>query len=157
MKVVIASDMAGFKLKEAVKAHLIEVGHEVTDVGMQDEDHKMMYVDAAVNMAEAVQSGSYDKGIIFCGTGAGVSIVVNKFKGIYCVACESLFTGPNSAIINNANVLAMGGRVVGPENACAIADAYLAKTFCEGMEPATKERITGLYKQVLEVEARNLK
>lgn len=157
MKLVIASEMAGFKCKEFVKAHLIAKGHDVTDVGMVDADVPVMYVDAAVNMAKAILSGEYEKGIIFCGTGAGVSIMLNKFKGIYCVPCESNFTGRNLAMVNDANVLAMGGRVVGPEHACHIADEFLSKTFCEEMDEANTIRLTGLLNRLKEIEAENMK
>lgn len=157
MKLVVASDFVGFPLKEALKKHLIEVGHEVTDVGQQTADNKMVYVDVVKNLAAAIQSGEYDRGFVMCGTGGGVSILSNKFKGVYCVACESIFTAPKSALLNNANVLAMGARVVGADNACEIADAWLAESFCNGFAPERAEMVGGLFKRLQAVEEENFK
>lgn len=157
MKLVIASDFAGFTLKEAVKKHLIEMGHEVTDVGQQTPENQVIYVDAVANLAKAIASGEYERGFVMCGTGAGVSIAANKFKGIYCVACESLFTAPKCAIINNANVLAMGARVVAPDNACEMADAWLEQSFCKGFAPERAEFVGGLFKKLQAMEDENFK
>ncbi len=157
MKLAVASDFAGFSLKEAVKAHLVERGHEVVDLGQQTADQEMVYVDAAANLARAVQSGACERGIVMCGTGGGVSILANKFKGIYCVACESLFTAPKSAVLNHANVLAMGGRAIGPANACEMVDAWLDASFCGGFAPERACFVGGLFERLQAIEAENLK
>lgn len=103
MKIVIASDFSGFRLKEAVRTHLVGLGFEVADVGQQAQEDSLLYYEAASNLAKAIQSGAYDKGIVFCGTGAGVSMIANKHVGVYCVACESIFTAEKISLINNAN------------------------------------------------------
>lgn len=157
MNLVLASDFAGFALKEEVKAHLLAAGYPVTDVGEQEPGGGVVYVDAVANLAAVLQAGSCQRGILICGTGGGVSILANKYKGIYCVACESLFTAPKCAAINNANVLAMGGRVVGPANACEMVDAWLAQSFCQDMEPQRASFIRGLFNRLQEIENENFK
>ena len=77
-KIIIGSDKSGFQLKEAVKAHLVEAGYEVTDAGSQSEENAMFYYEAAENVAPRVGGGEFEKGILICGTGMGMSIVANK-------------------------------------------------------------------------------
>ena len=157
MKVVIACEFAGLPLKNAVLAHLKEQGHDVTDVGQKTEEEKVLYHQAASNLAREIQSGKFEKGILICGTGAGVSIVANKFKGVYAVACESIFTAQGIPIINNANVLVMGNNVVGPKNACAMVDKFLANSFALGESPERKVFLTGMLNDVKRIEDENFK
>ena len=157
MRLVIASDFSAVELKETVKKHLIEIGHEVLDVGHKDDGIKIVYPVAVANLVKELRTENYDRGILFCGTGAGVSIAANKYKGIYCVPCESIFTASKSPVINNANVLAMGGNVVGPENACRIADMWLSKSFCQDFAQERAEFIQSLYKQLQVIENENFK
>ncbi len=157
MKIVIASEFAGFPLKEFIKKYLIEKGHDVTDVGQQDEEHKVLYPQAASALARAIQSGKYDKGIVVCGSGAGVSIVCNKFKGVYCVACESMFTAQGIPQINDANVLALGNNVTAQKKACAMVDLYLSRYFAYGESPERKEFLTGMLNDVKKIEDENFK
>jgi len=132
MKIVIASDFSGYQLKQAVKTHLVAMGFVIEDVGQQDEKDMTMYYAAAANLAKAIQSGNYEKGIAICGTGAGVSMIANKFTGIYCVPCESVYTAEKISLINNANVLAMGQKVVSFDMACEMAEKFLENKWCEG-------------------------
>ena len=157
MKLIMASDYSGFLLKEAVRKYLVEKGHQVDDVGQRAPEERVPYVDATVNLVKQFQTGKYDKGILVCGTGAGVSIVANKFKGIYCVACESIYTASRIPVINNANVMSMGINVVGPDNACRMADAFLEQSFCKGFDPDRTQWLTTLYGKVQEVEKQNFK
>lgn len=157
MKLVISSDYSGFPLKEAIRKHLIASGHEVTDVGPKTADDKLPYVDATCNLVKEFRAGGYTRGVICCGTGAGVSILANKHKGIYCIASESMYTADRCAIINDANVLAMGNNVVGPDNACRMVDAWLANSFVKGIEGERKEWLTSLLEKLKKVEAENMK
>jgi len=134
MKVVIASDVSGFRLKEAVKAALLEDGYDLTDVGQKAEEANWLFFEAAEKLARAMQSGGYAKGIVICGTGAGVSLIANKFSGIYCVACESIFTAGGIGLINNANVLAMGEKVVSHHMGYMMAKSFLDAVWCDGFE-----------------------
>ena len=85
MKIAVGSDNAGFHLKEEIREHLMSQGHEVKDWGTISMDEEVKFMYAADRVAKAVQSGEAERGLVFCGTGAGVSIVANKHKGIYCV------------------------------------------------------------------------
>ena len=126
MKVAIACETSSFQLKEQVKKYIMNLGYEVEDVGQLSEDENVLYFEAAANLARKIQS------IVFCGTGAGVSLIANKFRGVYCVACESIFTAEKISLINNANVLAMGARVVSFDMGCEMAERFLAGQWCEG-------------------------
>lgn len=100
-KIIIGSDKSGFQLKEAVKAHLVEAGYEVTDAGSQSEENAMFYYEAAENVAPRVGGGEFEKGILICGTGMGMSIVANKHKGVYAAVCENTYAAEKSRAINN--------------------------------------------------------
>ena len=156
-RVVIASDPSGFHLKEAVKAHLQKLGYPVTDVGMQAEDVPVMYYDAAAALGRAMQSGQYDRGIVICGTGAGVSLIANKFKGVHCVACESVFTAERCSLINNANVLAMGETVVSAVMGCEMAEKWLAKNWCEGFAEERRARNENGFAMLCRIEDENFR
>jgi len=135
MKVIIASDKAGFELKEKVKTNLLGKGWQVDDVGLADAEAYMAYYTASDNLCRKIQAGVAKQGILICGTGAGMSINANKYEGIYAVACESIFSAKMCRVVNNANVLAMGGNIVGPGVAYEICDAFLNTAFTEGMPP----------------------
>ena len=92
MKIAIASDASGFRLKEHVKQVLREAGHDVTDVGQQREEENVRYYEAGELLARAIQSGAYERGLVMCGSGAGVCMTAGKFRGVYAVACESEYT-----------------------------------------------------------------
>lgn len=157
MKVVIASDPFGAALKETLKIHLTEAGHTVLDVGAKDSESSCYYIEAASRLCQTLLEEKYDRGILICGTGAGVSIVANKHKGIYCVPCESPFTAFKAAQINNANVISMGINVVGPGNACKIGDTFLETTFAMDGDEQRRLFLSGLLEQVYKVEERNMK
>ncbi len=157
MKVALSCEFAGFPLKSAVLAHLKEAGHEVLDVGQKSEGEKILYPQAAAALAKVIQSGECKKAVLICGTGAGVSIVANKFKGVYAVACESLFTARGIPVINDANVLVMGNNVVGQKNAFAMVDAFLAANFADGETPERKVFLAGMLADVKKIEDENFK
>ena len=102
MKLAIGSDKSGFALKEAIKAYLQSENIAVDDLGTTDLDHVKPYYVVASTVAPLIQNGTYDRAILICGTGAGVSIVSNKFKGVYAVACESLYAAKMCRAINDA-------------------------------------------------------
>lgn len=155
MKLIIAGEYSGFLLKEAVRKYLIDKGHQVDDVGQRKPEEKVSYVDSTIRLVKEFQTGKYDRGILICGTGAGVSILANKFKGIYCVACESVYTASRIPMINNANVISFGANVVGPDNACKMVDAFLEQSFCNGFDADRTKWLSTLYDKFLEVEKQN--
>jgi len=156
-KVGIASDFSGFNLKEAVRKSLVSAGYSVEDFGQcQPTDH-VLYFEAATSLAKALQAGTCERGIVICGTGAGVSMIINKFKGVYCVACESVYTAQKTSLINNANVLAMGEKVVSQEMACEMAKEWLAGVWCEGFEEQRKKNNQRGFAVLQEIENENFK
>jgi len=134
MKVAIGSDFSGFRLKEAVRVFLENEGYDIVDVGQTNEKDQLLYYEAAVNVSKAIQSGQCQRGILFCGSGAGVSLVANKHKGVYCVTCETLYTAEKIQLINNCNVLAMGEKIVSPIMGGEMAKAFLDAKWCDGFE-----------------------
>ena len=157
MKIAIASDFSGFNLKQAVTQYLLANNHEFDDVGQVDVDNKVLYFDAAIRLATAMQSGKYERGIVICGTGAGVSLIVNKFKGVYCVACESVFTAQRTALINNSNVLAMGEKVVSYDMGCEMVREWLDAQWCEGFDDQRRKNNENGFKVLKDLELNNLK
>ena len=129
--IALGSDHGGYELKNHVKKHLIERGFEIKDYGVFSED-SVDYPDCAAPVCEAVLSGEAEKGILFCGTGIGISIAANKFDGIRAALCGDVFSATMAKQHNNANIIALGGRVTGRELAFMIVDAWLDNEFLGG-------------------------
>lgn len=130
MKIAIGADHGGFALKEEVKTFLESKGHTLVDFGAYNTD-SIDYNDVALEVCNAVVKNEAEKGILICGTGIGMSIMANKVKGIRCALTHDLFTAKATREHNDTNVLAMGGRVVGPGLACEIADVWVSTKFSE--------------------------
>lgn len=128
MKISLGCDHGGYALKEHIKAYLESKGHEVVDCGTYSTDScdYPIFGEAA---ARKVQSGECERGIIICGTGIGVSIVANKFKGIRAALCGDCFSAEATRQHNDANILTMGARVTGPGLALKIVDTFLDTPF----------------------------
>ena len=157
VKIAIASDLSGFPLKKAVVEHLEKRDDvEVIDYGIPDTDHPQPYVVQAPKVAKAIQNGEAQKGILVCGTAQGMAIVANKHKGIYAVVAEGLFDAERGKIINNANVITMGGWVVAPFLGTQIVDAWLAVEFTEKME-FKKDFLTNAFGKVQDIENEQFK
>jgi len=131
VKISIGSDHGGFKLKEAIKAHLLEKGHEVTDVGASDET-SVDYPVFGRKAAALVADGTCERGIVVCSTGIGISISANKVRGIRCALCTDVFTARLTRDHNNSNMLALGQYVTGEALALAITDTWLETPFSGG-------------------------
>ncbi len=152
MKVIIGSDKSGFTLKEAVKAHLIEQGYEVEDGGTLDLDHVKPYFVTAAAVAPRIASGEFEKGILICGTGAGMAIVANKYKGVYAMPCGDTYDARMCRAINDANIMTMGGWKIAPEVGIEMVDTFLATGFTQGLEPWRQEFLKGAKVKVEELE-----
>ncbi len=131
MKVAIGADHGGFELKEKIKEFLIASGYEVTDFGT-DSEESVDYPDIAYPLAKAVAKGKFERGILICGTGIGMSLVANKVKGVRAALCSDVYSAKYSVLHNNANILTFGGRVLGEELAKEIVKTWLSQTFSEG-------------------------
>lgn len=131
MIIALGSDHGGFQLKEEIKGHLTAIGMEFRDFGTLD-GASCDYPDIAEAVAKAVASGEYDRGLLFCGTGIGISIAANKVRGVRAAVCGDCFSAEMCRRHNNANVLALGGRVIGPGLALKIVDIFLSTGFDGG-------------------------
>jgi len=128
VKIAIGADHGGYLLKNRVGEHLRELGHEVKDFGTNSPD-SVDYPNYAGQVARAVASGEYDRGVVCCGTGIGVSIAANKVVGVRAALCTDCYMARMSRAHNDSNVLALGGRVVGEGLALDIVDAWLRTEF----------------------------
>jgi ribose 5-phosphate isomerase B len=128
MKIALASDHGGFSLKELLKASLLEAGHDIEDLGTHSSA-RVDYPDFAHDAAKRITSGSATRAILVCGTGVGMAIAANRHAGIRAVNCSDVFTARMSRSHNDANILCLGERVVGPGLAREIVDVWLASTF----------------------------
>lgn len=128
MKVALASDHGGFRLKEELKEFISGMGHQYKDYGCPSEE-SVDYPDLAAGAARAVAHGECDLGIIVCGTGQGMAIAANKIKGIRAANCHDCYSAKMARAHNNANILTLGQRVVGSELAKMIAETFLATSF----------------------------
>lgn len=140
MKVAIASDHGGVILKRAVVDYLTEKNIEFTDFGPETTD-SVDYPDYAKPVSEKVASGEYDKGILICGTGIGMSIAANKVKGIRCALVHDTFSAKATRAHNDSNILAMGERVVGQGLALEIVDTWLNTQFEGGRHERRIDKI----------------
>lgn len=137
--IALGCDHGGYELKKEIIAYLEKEGLEYKDFGC-DSTAAVDYPVYAKLVAKAIQSGECEKGILICGTGIGISITANKFKGIRAALCTDCFCAEATRLHNDANVLAMGGRVVGPGLAVKIVDTFLNTPFSN--EERHKNRIS---------------
>ncbi len=143
MKIGFASDHAGIELKLALMEHLTAQGHTCTDYGNYDpDDRNDDYPVYGRKAAEAVMRGEADKGVIICGTGVGISLAANKVPGIRAVVCSEPYSAKMARAHNNANMLALGARVVGRELAKMIADTFFTTEFEGGRHARRVDMIT---------------
>ena len=143
LKIAISSDHGGNKLRKEIMELLTELGISYEDFGPQTDD-SVDYPDYARPVAEGVQSGKFDRGILICGTGIGISIAANKFKGIRCALVHHVFSAKATRCHNDSNVLAMGERVIGFGLAREIVLAWLNTEFEGGRHAARIQKIANI-------------
>jgi ribose 5-phosphate isomerase B len=132
MKIALGSDHAGYQLKRLIMDHLVKQGIECTDCGAPNGVDAASYVPYGQAVAQLVLDQTADFGIVLCGTGIGISITANKFRGIRAALCTNEYMARMGRQHNNANVLALGARVIGSSLAFAIVDAFLSEPFEAG-------------------------
>jgi ribose 5-phosphate isomerase B len=137
--IALGCDHGGYELMQEVKKHLEDRGLTYKDFGT-DSTASCDYPVYAKAVAKSVLSGECEKGILICGTGIGISITANKFKGIRCALCHDCFSAEATRLHNDANILAMGGRIIGPGHALKVVDTFLDTPFSE--EERHKRRIS---------------
>jgi ribose 5-phosphate isomerase B len=157
MKIAIAAEVCSFPLMKVVKEHLLEKGYEVLDLGMVEENSPMVFYETAPRVARAIQSGEVDRGILMCGTGMGVCLCANKFKGIYAAIAESATTAELHYVINRANVLCMGKWIVGEKVAVDMVDRWLQAEIGAGFNEERKRVQAAGFEKIKEIENQNFK
>lgn len=151
MKIAIGSDHAGFDLKSEIIALLKELGYECIDFGTNGPQ-SVDYPDFGEKVSFAVSTNEIDKGILICGTGIGMSIVANKFPNVRASLCNDLFTAKMSRLHNDANILIMGGRIVGKDLAKEIVRVWLSTEFEGGRHLLRLEKIKRIESKIAETE-----
>ena len=147
MRIALSADHAGFEMKRDLAAALTKTGHEVLDLGTHSTA-AVDYPDCAESVAEALRDKQADRGIIVCGSGAGVSIAANKFPGIRAAVCHDTYTAHQAVEHDDMNVLCIGARVIGAALAQEIAEAFLKATF------SAEDRHQRRLNKVLAIESR---
>ena len=143
MKVAMGSDHGGFNLRLVIKKHLIEKGYEVVDFGV-DALESVDYPDYALKVAKAITEGDCALGVLVCGTGLGISIAANKVKGIIAAPVSDTFSAEMARRHNNANIIALGERVVGEGLALKIIDAFFEASFEGGRHEGRVSKIKNI-------------
>ena len=149
MKLVIASDHAGFSLKEELRANLAAAGHEVVDLGAFVCEPEDDYPDFAVKVGEAVKAGVAPRGILICGSGVGVCVAANKIPGIRAGICHDTYSAHQGVEHDDMNVLVLGARIIGSALASELAHTFVAAKF-----QAQEGRFERRFKKVLAIEAK---
>lgn len=147
MKIGFGSDHAAIELKDALLAHLKEKGYECVDFGAYDPNVKTDYPIQGQKVAEAIIRGEIDKGVLVCGTGIGISLAANKVPGIRAAVCSEPYSARLTVQHNNANIIAMGARVVGVELGKMIVDEFFNASFEGGRHEARVNLITEIEKK----------
>ncbi|MBE9580058.1 MAG: ribose 5-phosphate isomerase B [Proteobacteria bacterium] len=140
MKIIIGSDHAGFPMKEKVKAFLQNRGIEVEDVGTHNEE-SVDYTDFGKEVAREVSGGAFERGVLICGTGIGMSMVANRFPGVRAALANDLFSAVMSRRHNDSNILVMGGRLIGDTLALQLVDTWLETPFEGGRHQRRLEKM----------------
>lgn len=151
MTIAIGCDHAGFELKKEVISLLQHLGIDTEDFGT-DRPVSVDYPDFGEKVSEAVSSGKAEKGILICGTGIGMSIVANKFPGIRASLCNDLFTARMSRLHNDANILVLGGRIVGLDLAAEIVKTWVTTPFEGQRHCARLDKITKIEQRLADNE-----
>ena len=148
MKIALASDHAGYPLKQHLVTYLQKQGHEVIDLGVDTDKVPSDYPDAAEAIGHAVLDGRAERGILACGSGVGASIAANKMNGIYAAVCHDHYSAHQGVEHDRMNVLTIGARIIGPTTAEELADAFVAA------QPSTEERHARRFGKMQAIETR---
>ncbi len=128
MKIVLGADHAGYELKEEMATRLVDSGYQIVDVGTHSTE-SVDYPDVAETLGRAVLDGEAERGILICGSGAGASIAANKLKGIRATVAHDAYTAHQSVEHDDVNVLTLGARVIGPDQAWELVQSFVNAKF----------------------------
>lgn len=144
MKICIDCDDAAVNLKKVLYDHLKSKGIDITDLNYSATNTGAMYPEIGYNLAKEIQAGNYDRGISICGTGLGMAMIANKVEGVYAGVCHDVFSAERLRKSNDAQIITMGERVIGPELAKTIIDAWLLSDFQGGGSTAKVQQMREL-------------
>jgi ribose 5-phosphate isomerase B len=147
MKILIASDHAGYSLKTALVEHLKSAGVDVVDMGTSDASMSVDYPDYAKKVASQIAGQNENMGILICGTGVGMCITANKYRGVRAALAGDTFSARMSRLHNNANILCLGSRVIGKGLAIDIVDSWLGAEYEGGRHSKRLDKISDLEKK----------
>jgi ribose 5-phosphate isomerase B len=156
MKIGLGADPFGLELKEAVRQHLLALGHECVDLG-GTADEARPYYEVAHELAGKVGSGACDRGVLICGTGMGMAIIANKHPNVYAAVCEDPSAATKARSINNANIVTLGGMVTAPYKAKEIVDAFLTTGFKSGWDEEIQEFLDHSMIEIQRIESQEFK
>ncbi len=143
MRIAIGADHGGYELKQHIVEFLVAQGHQVRDLGVHSPE-SVDYPDIAAPVARAVAAGEFERGILICGTGIGISLAANKIDGIRAAVCTDCYMARMSRQDNDANVLCLGGRVLGLGSALDVVQTFLSSEFLGGRHARRVAKITAL-------------
>lgn len=146
MKIGFGCDHTAIELKKTLMEHLEKKGYECVDYGAYEGAGKVNYPDQGLKVAQAIMRGEVEKGVLICGTGIGISLAANKVPGIRAAVCSEPYSARLTVQHNNANIIAMGARVVGPELAKMIVDEFFGAEFEGGRHAVRVDMITDIEK-----------
>jgi ribose 5-phosphate isomerase B len=155
VKIAVAAEAVSFPYITMIKEHLSEKGYQVLDLGMSDPDQPMFFYETAPLVARAIQKGEAERGILMCGTGMGVCICANKFKGVYACIAESATTAELNYVINRANVLCLGKWIVGEKVALDIIDRWLGAEIGAGFSEERRRVQAAGFQKIVDIEGEN--
>ena len=150
MKIAVATDHAGFPIRDIVLEAVRDAGHEIIDLGTHSTE-AVDYPDYAEKIGRAIQSGEADRGILLCGSGVGASIAANKMKGVYAAVCHDSYSAHQGVEHDDMNVLCLGGRIIGPELVRELVESFLKARFV-GNDPGQERHMRRVGK-VRQIEA----
>lgn len=147
MKIAIDCDDAAVNLKKVLFDHLKEKGVDITDLDFSSTKKNALYPEIGYNLALKIKEKAYDRGILICGTGLGMAMIANKVETVFAGTCHDVFSAERLRKSNDAQVITMGERVIGPELAKTIIDAWLVSEFQGGGSTSKVEQMRNLEKQ----------
>ena len=157
MKIAVAAEAVSFPLVGLIKEHLASLGHEVIDLGMTSEHEPLYFYDTAPRVALAIQEHTAERGILMCGTGMGVCICANKFKGVYAGLAESATAAGLHYAINRANVLCFGKWMLGEKVVLDIIDRWLETEIGAGFSEERKQVQAAGFQKIKAIEEENFR
>jgi len=142
-KIVVGSDHFGLPLKNAVRDYIRSLGYDVDDMGVESTD-PVDYPDVGASLAEVVSQGKYERGLLVCGTGAGMAIVANKVPGVRAVCVHDPYTAERAVASNNAQIITMGAQIIGPDVAKKLVEIWLKSEYHGGRSAPKVEKMEKL-------------